>query len=52
MNSNWREFIKDFGDAIGGIFIGYSAGTGNVLDAVVGTIFILTSIYLRFYDRK
>jgi len=50
--SNWRGFIEDFGDALGGISIGYAIGTSQIWYGVVGAILVLTSIYTRFYHRK
>ncbi len=50
--SAWKEFVRDFGDAVGGIGIGYAIGHGSIWYGLGGTILILTSIYLRFYNRK
>lgn len=49
MQSKWVDFIRDFGDAAGGIGIGYAIGCGSILYGVLGALFILISIYLRFY---
>lgn len=51
-HSNMISFIQDFGDAIGGIFIGNAIATKDLFLGTLGTIFILTSIYLRFYHKK
>lgn len=50
--SAWKEFFMDFGDAIGGIGVGYAIGHGNIGYGIMGTCLILTSIYLRFYNKK
>ncbi len=54
----WYEFIRDFGDFLGGISLGYAIGMRNDPTAdpfwygVFGGILFLTSIYFRFYGRK
>jgi hypothetical protein len=50
--SNWKEFVKDFGDAVGGILVGYSIAESQLGTGILGAILILLSVYLRFYDRK
>lgn len=47
----WQDFVQDFGDAIGGGFIGYACGPGGFGYAMVGIVLILWSVYLRFYHR-
>lgn len=51
-NSNWKDFVKDFGDAIGGVFVGYAIGKEQIAYGIFGVVLILTSIYIRFYSRK
>jgi hypothetical protein len=51
-NSAWKEFVMDFGDALGGIGVGYAVGHGSIWYGIIGTVCILASIYLRFYNRK
>lgn len=48
----WVDFTKDFGDAIGGIFIGHAIATNDMLGGIIGASLILISIYLRFYIKK
>jgi hypothetical protein len=51
-NSAWKEFFRDFGDALGGIGVGYAIATNSIIYGTIGTTLILTSIYLRFYKKK
>ena len=51
-HSSWEDFTRDFGDAVGGVFIGYGAATGKIIFPVIGVLLILMSIYLRFYHKK
>lgn len=51
-NSNWMTFVKDFGDALGGILIGYGAADKGIGYSVFGSFLVLLSIYLRFYNEK
>lgn len=48
----WIDFTKDFGDAIGGIFIGHAIAEDYLLGGVIGAGLFLISIYLRFYSKK
>lgn len=50
--SNWKEFTKDFGDALGGTLVGYAIGRTEIGYGIIGMRLILLSLYLRFYDRK
>lgn len=49
MKSNWLEFLTDYGDALGGIFIGYGIGNSSLFSGILGTILLIFSIYLRHY---
>lgn len=51
-NSAWKEFFRDFVDALGGIGVGYAIATSSITYGTIGTTLILISIYLRFYKRR
>ena len=49
----WSHFIRDFGDALGGVSVGYAIGNPNGLGyGLLGVTMILISVYLRFYHNK
>lgn len=52
MHSSWEDFTRDFGDAIGGIFIGYGLARESITLGTIGTFMVLLSVYLRFYYKK
>lgn len=47
--SNWLDFITDYGDALGGIFVGYGIAKQDVWYGAIGITLILLSIYLKHY---
>ncbi len=49
---NWLAFIRDFGDAIGGIMIGWGLAKELLGYGLAGATLILISIFIRFYNIK
>lgn len=50
--SRWQDFVRDFGDALGGIMIGYGSAREMLSYTIIGTTLILLSVYLRFYAKN
>lgn len=48
---HWSDFIRDFGDAFGGFLVGYGVALSAISPIIIGSAFILLSIYIRFYSR-
>lgn len=49
MRSNWLDFLTDYGDALGGVFLGYGIGKESLLSGIIGVVLLISSIYLRHY---
>lgn len=47
--SSWLCFIRDFGDALGGVAVGYGIAINSYPHIIVGSFLILSSIFIRFY---
>lgn len=47
--SKWKDFIKDIGDIMGGILVGYALSDFNIPILVIGVIFIGLSLYLEHF---
>lgn len=45
------EFIRDFGDAIGGMIAGYGFALNLLGHIIAGGAVILLTIFLRFYRK-
>lgn len=48
---NFGDFLKDFGDAVGGVALGYGVALHSTAHMLFGTVLILLSIFLRFYFK-
>ena len=46
-HSKWVDFTKDFGDCVGGLFVGYGIATSLIGYGTLGLGLILISFYLR-----
>jgi len=49
--AHFIEFIKDFGDAVGGFLLGLGIVPVSLSLIIIGTVLIFLSLFLRHYVK-
>jgi len=52
MRDNFKDFVIDIGDTLGGILLGLSLDTDNRLVMVLGVILITLTIYFKYFKTR
>jgi len=50
-HSHWQEFIKDLGDCVGGLLVGWAIAKQDLATGTIGMVCILASLFFKHYYK-
>jgi len=50
-HSHWQDFVKDLGDCVGGLLVGYAIAERELATGIVGMFCILASLFFKHYYK-